>query len=458
MPTNIFLAFSVAVVLLINPASSLAIGRRCVQPAELELPDLQLSQFDKMRLASNIKYAVDAYFGHWEGVPDLDMEKEFDSYLAAIANTDSRRKFDLYTLEFFSKFQNGHTKFTDSWLWSSSFEGTGLQVSFGGGQWIVQNSRRANVPPGSVITAVDNCPIDEFFSINKSYMSGSSIRSLQGRMFNTPYFFPRKFRLTLNDGSQVLVDRSVPGGNWRERSLSRKLPPDIYYYKISSFSSPDVEDAAIAFLSAHSDAEAIVLDVRGNSGGTTPSKLLSSVLTNSYRDWSQSSPVSFGLLRAYGEMASEVEKDASRDGELFGFLSGMQQYFSRPSITIQGRIIEPTGAVYQGRLIVLADSNCASACEDFVMPLKQTNRAMIIGETTFGSSGQPKFMRFNNGMSFSVGAKRMFFANGMPFEGVGIAPNYTVTPKAEDIRNNFDPALEKALELVVSIPRSSMPD
>ncbi len=92
------------------------------------------------------------------------------------------------------------------------------------------------------------------------------------------------------------------------------------------------------------------------------------------------------------------------------------------------------------------------------MPLKQTNRAMIIGETTFGSSGQPKFMRFNNGMSFSVGAKRMFFANGMPFEGVGIAPNYTVTPKAEDIRNNFDPALEKALELVVSIPRSSMPD
>jgi carboxyl-terminal processing protease len=81
------------------------------------------------------------------------------------------------------------------------------------------------------------------------------------------------------------------------------------------------------------------------------------------------------------------------------------------------------------------------------MPFKDTGRAVIIGEMTQGSSGNPYRADLENGMSMAVGAVRYRFPDGTDFEGVGIAPDVTVERTLLGIINNRDAVLERAEEL-----------
>jgi carboxyl-terminal processing protease len=83
------------------------------------------------------------------------------------------------------------------------------------------------------------------------------------------------------------------------------------------------------------------------------------------------------------------------------------------------------------------------------MPFKDTGRAVLIGETTQGSSGNPYRANLGNGMSIAIGAVRYRFPDGTPFEGVGIAPDVPIDRTAADIASNRDVVLRRAQELAV---------
>jgi C-terminal processing protease CtpA/Prc len=109
--------------------------------------------------------------------------------------------------------------------------------------------------------------------------------------------------------------------------------------------------------------------------------------------------------------------------------------------------IEPSRGAFRGRLILLVDGGCVSACEDLVEPSKDSGRGTIVGEVTQGSSGLPFFYDFHNGMTLKIAVRRDYFPDGSQFEGVGIKPDLEVHATIEDLRNGTDPILEKALEL-----------
>ncbi len=69
------------------------------------------------------------------------------------------------------------------------------------------------------------------------------------------------------------------------------------------------------------------------------------------------------------------------------------------------------------------------------MPFSISAKAVLVGETTGGSSGQPRFTDWGNGMSLWVGARRQWFPDGREFEGVGIAPDVAIDLTAAD----YDP-------------------
>jgi len=144
-----------------------------------------------------------------------------------------------------------------------------------------------------------------------------------------------------------------------------------------------------------------------------------------YRDWMQASAMSFGLFATYGDLyRGAAMKDA--DARSRGYLEGFSEYFERPYFMAPGALKQPESPSYTGPVFVLQDRYCASACEDFVMPLKVSGRATVFGERTFGSSGQPYLVDFGNGMNFRVSTKRMYFPDGTEFEGVGIKPDVEV--------------------------------
>ena len=406
-------------------------------------PDDRVALKDRMWIASKIYTTILQYFGHWQAVPDLNIEAVYKQYLDRVAATDDRFTFDLATMELMARLRNGHSDFYDPWLWKNHGQPIGFWLERMAGKWIVRDPAMEGMEAGQAVTAIDGRPTDEFVHDKARYIAASDDRARLAKAFFSGFLWPNSFTLTFEDGRTLTVDRLKP--KWKARPRQQPaaaLPAGVGYHRIGSFEEPKYENAAIQFLKDNARAKLVIFDVRGNGGGSSPERLLRAVMDRPYRDWMQSSALSIGLFATYGELyRSLLPKDA--DPRMLGYHEAFSEYFERPYFMTPGALKQPENPFYKGRLFILQDRYCASACEDFVMPLKTSHRATVFGERTFGSSGQPYIVNFENGMSFRVGAKRLYMPDGSEFEGVGIKPDVEVAPSPAVTK---DVTLETALE------------
>jgi carboxyl-terminal processing protease len=376
-------------------------------------------------IASQIYSLVNTYFGHWRAVPDLDFDRVFQAYLDGVLASDDRRAFDLASMELIAMLKNGHSGFGDLWLRQTHGQPLGFSVRPIGTDWIVTRSGVEGLRPGDAILRIDGRPFEEFFQAQRRYVSASDERWARRALCEYPFLFPETFALELDGGRKVRITRHGefrwPGEDAAPVGVAEEA--GVLTIRIASFAKPSFEEAAVAAVLAHPEARAILLDVRGNHGGSTPSKLLEALMDRPYRWWSESTPASIGIFRYEGAMGAHAD------------------------LSWYGDVTQPEKGAYGGLVVLLADGGCFSACEDFVVSFKDNRRATIVGERTAGSSGQPFQKDFGNGMGLGLSTKRESFPDGSVFEGVGIAPDVEVGMSADDLRAGRDPALAKAREL-----------
>jgi len=109
----------------------------------------------------------------------------------------------------------------------------------------------------------------------------------------------------------------------------------------------------------------------------------------------------------------------------------------------------PFPDAWKGKMALLINGGTASACEDFALRFKDGNRGPVLGEPSFGSTGQPYFVRFPEfGMSFRVSTKREYFPDGRQFEGVGVTPDVSIPLTRNELRQGTDIQLELAAEML----------
>jgi carboxyl-terminal processing protease len=294
------------------------------------------------------------------------------------------------------------------------------------GKWVITRSSVAGLKPGDIIRSLEGQSIEALFQSQKQYVSASDERWLRRALFECPYLFPPSFNLTLEDGRSVPVVRNGkfqwPGAEAEANTVS--LEEGVLYIRIPSFDKPIFEDSARKSLRSALNAAAVIIDVRGNHGGSTPSDLVADLMDRPYRWYAEATPVNIGLFQNQGFM--------DQHAELAWF----------------GTTQRPGSDPYRGDLYLLVDGGCFSACEDFLVPFKDNHRATIIGARSAGSSGQPVYQRLADGMGVQVSAKREYLPDGSAFEGVGVAPDIEVTTTIDDLRRGRDPVLAKAGEVI----------
>ena len=115
-----------------------------------EGPDQTLPVKERVSVASHIFADVQIFFGHWEGIPNFDLNGEYSAYLDKVLASSSRKAFDSATLELMAKLQNGHSGFRDAWLQDTY----GQQLNFYAypvdGQWVVTRSELSDLKVGDV--------------------------------------------------------------------------------------------------------------------------------------------------------------------------------------------------------------------------------------------------------------------------------------------------------------------
>ncbi len=402
--------------------------------AENNTPQIPLKE--RVYIASRVYASLIANFAHAQGAPDVDVEAAYRLYLDKALATDNRRAFSMATMQFLATFRNTHTLLIDRELIRQPGP-VPFVARFIQGQWVVTSSQAPALKPGDVIEKIDDRSFEQFFSEVRPYISASSEYSARyllfsrlGDMAPCALLFPDSFELTLSGNRKVKIDRRAPGKTSLASTEGRWLKSgQVAYIRVPSFFFPDNEKHALELVRGEfKQARAIIVDVRGNAGGATPSDLTSSLMDRPYRWWTESTPVYMPYFR-------------------FRATQGDWHYqpFGEPQFTWRSPAQSPAKDGFTGKLVLLVDGGCNSSCEDFTMPFKDNHRALIIGQTTSGSTGQPYVVEFDNGMLLLIGAKRASFPDGMPFEGVGIKPDIEVQPTVEDLARGRDIALEAAL-------------
>ena len=109
---------------------------------------------------------------------------------------------------------------------------------------------------------------------------------------------------------------------------------------------------------------------------------------------------------------------------------------------------------FSGPLVILTGHTTYSSAEDFVVPLKFSKRAKIVGDITGGSTGNPLNVQLPGGYVLRICAKRDSFPDGEEFVGKGIEPDIKVKLTQKNIYEDKDVVLEKAIEIIRDWDRS----
>jgi len=85
-----------------------------------------------------------------------------------------------------------------------------------------------------------------------------------------------------------------------------------------------------------------------------------------------------------------------------------------------------------------------SSCEAFLLMMKQIPNCKLVGDRSYGSSGNPKPVDLGNGVTVWLPSWKALRPDGTCFERKGIEPDVLVRTTNAQIRKK-DPVLESAL-------------
>ena len=390
-------------------------------------------------ILSKTYQSIPLQFAHWRTAaykPD-QLDSIYQVFLKRTLSTDSRKDFTQLMREFIALLNNGHSWYNDNKLFAAILP-MGFSWKNIDGNWAVTRSDIEGIVHGDVVVKINGTFVEDYFRELSKYFNASDERAKQGRLLgNLALVLPNEYTLDVLTRSGTMKQFPVNRLAFKPtppvlKTESKWIEPDkIAYIKVPSFNNAEFQRSALEQLKGYIRAATIIVDVRGNGGGSTPGQFTQALMNRPFRSWTEGTPLKIGLFRYYEESRPAME---------------LNEYFRNAQLVWQSGETQPDSGAYAGKLIILADRGTGSAAEDFTVPFKDNGRATIIGEATNGSTGQPYMFNFGDGISIGIGTKRAYMPNGSEFEGIGIVPDIAVSVQREDLYSGKDRALERAIE------------
>lgn len=400
-------------------------------------------------------------FPYFDRIPSLNWDQEAQKFIPRVLDASSLDDYYSTLMEFAALLKDGHTAVLPPWQFTRpGYDHPPVELQVVGDQFLVARTGdseelgQQRIFPGLEVLAIgdrDRVPV-------RQYLQEKVLRYYS---FGTPQADETIGLMGIFSGpknSLVALTVKDPDGTVRQVSLTRnsaeksgmpflwrwmrwyRLDPviesgmvatDICYIKISNFGSEKVvaEFQKVLDNLDLGRIQGIILDVRFNPGGNS---------THAYS-------------------IASFQTDRSLTASKWKSRSYVPAYRSwgRPTEWIEGgpEIIEPrSGKRFAGPLVILTGPGTFSAAEDFLVPFKYSKRALLVGEKTGGSTGNPVVVPPPGGGIFRVVSKRDQFPDGQEFVGIGIAPDVEVHFTQSDLLKGTDPILLKGVEVIRNWP------
>jgi len=231
--------------------------------------------------------------------------------------------------------------------------------------------------------------------------------------------------ITFRNGAGKLQDLNIPLGKPRGRLADvgnfgkalvridvKTIADRIGYISVSKFLDPEyVMKKFDAAMNEFMDADGIILDLRGNSGGKD-------AMAMAMLGWMSPKEWVAGRIRTRG---NEIE------------------------MTVQ-----PRAKTFPGPLVILTDGLTGSSAEFVAAALQENDRAFVIGTRTKGEALPASYTKLPNGDVFLYAVADFVTGKGNKLEGVGVTPDMEVGLTQSSLLEGGDLVLEAAIDWVDS--------
>lgn len=313
---------------------------------------------------------------------------------------------------------------------SDSKFGIGIEVRLLNNQVVItrieQNSaaERAGLKTGFIIEKINDVSLTEF--IEKIKLYGAYAKGVQKQLpleiiawfvngekntsVNLAYLDEKDQSKQINipreklDGQLLQLLPSLPKQFFHFETKS--LGDTVGYIKFNLFVVPAVDKFCSA-ISQFKDKKAVVIDLRGNIGG------------------------SYGVLMGISGLLTDKN-----------FILGTEIF----KIGRNVRLIRPHLKNYKGRIIVLTDNLSYSAAEIFAAALQENKRAIVVGEKSAGEALPAVTRILPTGAIFLYPIANFETPNGNLLEGKGIEPNVRIGLDRKSLLEGIDRQLQAALD------------
>lgn len=103
---------------------------------------------------------------------------------------------------------------------------------------------------------------------------------------------------------------------------------------------------------------------------------------------------------------------------------------------------------FDKKIVILVNGNSASASEITAGALREYNKAIIVGEKTYGKGSVQQPFEMKDGSLLKLTIANWYTPKGNSIEGNGITPDIEIEFQKEDFENKYDRQLEEAKKIV----------
>jgi len=425
------------------------------------------------------------HFAYFEQVPELDWDQVFMDFLPLVEKKQSLLEYYRTLQRFIVLLEDGHTNVYLPNTLRNQMDNLPIILDYVENQWVVverwptDEILGEDIPPGTVVLEIAGINTSEYIQSRMiPYIAHGTIQGAQGRV-NWGSFWRKnteaKVKLSYPDGAvktrTIKANRQSIGWNnelHKKYTSPLRLGPDfstkkldsgILYVRYRQCTKAIQEDFCKLILEMETVPQAMIIDFRGNPGGSTPEQSTAHLISSPIPYYQFKTRWSISYIDA--QMSSQSGRDHKK-----AVLENKRKFMELPDrmhvdwfIVSDGKIeLPPAEKNYDGKLVILTDNETGSAAEDMAVLLHAAGRATIIGEPSAGSTGQPLMIDLPGGGRARICTANCKYPDGKQFIGVGIQPDILVKRTIKGISEGRDEILAAAIEHLRSVKTDNQTD
>ncbi|MDR3311285.1 MAG: hypothetical protein LBS90_08080 [Oscillospiraceae bacterium] len=431
---------------------------------------MQISLEDRIIGLSQLWSTAKYNFARWDELPGLDWDAEYRAALPRVIAADDPAAYYAELMKLVTLLRDGHSYVVMPDEIKPPYAVPFYTSHRWGGHVVSSLPKDCGVPIYSRITAINGTPVEDWCR-EKAYPyvwhEKADSRFYQGAL---------GYIIGCHETGAITID--TDGGAFtvrhgEERELAEpprlshpefetaellhrtdgccslyKTADNIAIFEVDTCQDPTLKAALYENLDKFRACRGFVIDVRYNNGGSSRNvePLVQLFFESEFDFGAGYSPL---YIPVYAAMAQYRYPDryeglTETEAKLIHEIAEHKSFYVDNYKT---RVADCPAFLAQP-VVVLSGLSTASAAESVLTAMKYQNRAVIVGERSYGSTGQPIFGQLPGGGYFGVCTQKGVMPDGADFNNIGIAPDIEASISKEDALNGFDRVFDKGLEVL----------